>query len=288
LPCLHGLRRGRAGFRTMVMIGQYVPGDSVVHRLDPRVKILSVIGLSIMILSGTVLTGAVVGFFLVSLIPLSRLSLRPVARALRPIWVFVLILFLLHLLFTKGRPIPPLGPWPVTVTYEGLFRGLGVAWEFILLVMSASILTMTTSPTELVSGIERLLRPLKAIGISSHDVAIMISIALRFVPLLLEEMKRIKEAQTARGAVFESGPLLGRARAATSLMVPVIMGSMRKADDLVTAMEGRAYRRGPRTTLRELRLSGPDYGALAVMILITAVYGLERYSLGAGGFPLLS
>jgi len=261
----------------MYTIGQYIPGDSIIHRLDPRVKIVSVIGLSIMILKGEGFTWGIISVFLIGLVPTSRLSPHHILKALRPMVFFLLLLFLLHLIFTEGKPIPPFPPWCVTITYEGLYRGALITWQFTLLLLSASILTMTTLPTDLVSGIERLLRPLKIFGIPSHDVAIMTSIALRFVPTLLEEIDRIKEAQMARGANFKCGTLLQRTKATTSLLIPLIASSLRRADELATAMEGRGYKRGPRTYMKELRISQADYVAVAVMILITLFHILRSY-----------
>ena len=196
----------------MYHIGQYIPGKSIIHRLDPRVKIGATIVLSILILKGEAFTGAMISAFLIALVPVSRLNISHMMRALRPVLFFFTLLFLLHLFFTDGTPIPPFPPWRVTVTYEGLFRGAMTTWQFILLILNAAILTMTTSPTELISGIERLLRPLGVLRIPSHDIAIMISIALRFVPTFLEEIDRIKTAQMARGADFRTGTFLEGSR----------------------------------------------------------------------------
>lgn len=254
-------------------IGQYIPGESIIHWLDPRVKIGSTVVLSILILKGEMLTAATMSAFLVALVPISRIAPHHMVKALRPMLFFFVLLFLLHLFFTDGTPIPPFPSWRVTVTYEGLFRGAITTWQFILLILSASILTMTTSPTELVSGIERLLRPLKALKIPSHDIAIMISIALRFVPTFLEEIDRIKEAQMARGADFKTGPVIRRVKSAVSLLVPLVLCSFRRADELATAMEARGYRRGPRTYMRELSMARADYVAVVVMCLMTGLSG---------------
>jgi len=255
-------------------IGQYIPGDSLIHRLDPRVKIGATIVLSILSLKGGAFTGALISAFLLVLIPLSRLGVRHLARAFRPVLIFFALLFLVHLFFTDGQPIPPFPPWRVTVTYEGLYTGAVTTWQFVLLIWSASILTMTTMPTELVCGIERLLRPLKRIGVPSHDLAMMVSVALRFVPTFLEEIDRIKVAQMARGAVFGSGPLIRRTRAAISLLLPLVLRTVRRADDLVAAMEARGYRRGHRTYMKELTMGRADYVAMVVIILITGLHAI--------------
>jgi len=254
-------------------IGQYISGESIIHRLDPRVKIGSAVVLSILILKGEFLTAVTTSAFLVALIPISRLTFRHMAKALRPMLFFFVLLFLLHLFFTDGTPIPPFPSWRVTVTYEGLFRGAITTWQFILLILSASILTMTTSPNELVNGIERLLRPLKTLRIPSHDIAIMISIALRFLPTLLEEIDRIKEAQMARGADFKTGSFIRRVKSSVSLIMPLVLCSLRRADELATAMEARGYRRGSRTYMRELSMVRADYVAVVVMCLMTGLSG---------------
>ncbi|MFH1954511.1 MAG: energy-coupling factor transporter transmembrane component T [Pseudomonadota bacterium] len=258
----------------MYHIGQYVPGESIIHRLDPRVKIGSAVVLSILILKGGILTEGIASAFLLALVPCSRLAPHHMRNALRPVMFFFVLLFFLHLFFTDGTPIPPFPPWHVTVTYEGLHRGAMITWQFMLLILSASILTMTTTPTELVSGIERLLRPLKILGVPSHDVAIMISIALRFVPTFLEEIDRIKEAQMARGANFKTGPLARRAKATLSLLMPLVLCSLRRADELATAMEARGYRRGPRTYMKELSMTRADYVAVLVIILLSGLHFL--------------
>ncbi|MBN2126751.1 MAG: energy-coupling factor transporter transmembrane protein EcfT [Deltaproteobacteria bacterium] len=259
----------------MIRFGCYIPRESVVHGLDPRVKILSVIVFSLVILKAGTLGGVLITLFLAALIPMSGLSFSLLARSLRPAALFLLLLFIVHLLFTEGRPVPPFPSWVFGPTYEGLFKGATVTWEFSLLLVSASILTMTTTPAELINGIERILRPLKVLRIPSHDVAMMISIALRFLPTLIEDMARIKEAQMARGASFGAGSLFRRAKAAATLTLPLILGSLRRVEELATAMEARAYRRGPRTYLRNLRMSRGDYDAMAVVLTIALACALR-------------
>jgi len=256
----------------MYNLGHHIPGESIIHRLDPRVKVVSVIGMSIMVLNGNAFTLAIFSIFLGALIAFSRIPIHHIVKALRPVVVFFALIFLLHLIFSEGTPIQPFPSWRVTVTYEGLNQGALVTWRFILLVVAASVLTMTTSPTELVSGIERLIRPLNAVGIPSHDVALMISIALRSVPTFLQEIERIKEAQMARGANFKTGSFVAKAKATSSLLLPLVVNSVRRADELATAMEARGYARGPRTYIKELRMSLADYTAIVIMVLITGIH----------------
>ena len=252
----------------MLYWGQYVARESMIHDLDPRVKIASVIGLSIVVLRGEILTQIIVTAFLIGLIPVSRFSPGQILKSLRPMMFFLGILFLLHLLFTRGKAIPPFPLWHVTMTYEGVYLGVLISWRFGLLLTAASFLTLTTSPSELVIGIERILRPLKVFRLPSHDVAIMISIALRFLPSFLQEIERIREAQMARGANFKTGSLRRRIRAFRALVMPLLFNTLQRADALAVAMEGRGYKRGPRTYMKELSLSRNDYMALGLMILI--------------------
>lgn len=242
-------------------LGQYLPGHSLIHRLDPRGKILLTLTLSIFILRMGGWTGLLISVFLAAIYCFSRVPFRRWIESLKPMaWIFILI-FLLHLFFTGGSPLFsflfPL-PW---VTLEGFYQGTWVLWQFVLLVLSASLLTMTTRASELVMGLERLLRPLRLLGIPSHDLAMMISLALRFLPTFMEEIERIKIAQFARGADFRSGHPLQRARKVYFLALPVMIRLFRRADEIATAMEGRGYRRGSRTYLRELRWTRLDIGA---------------------------
>lgn len=265
----------------MVHLGQYIPRTSIIHGLDPRVKLAVAVVLSIVILKGDG-TPCWVTAFLIVLVPASRLNLGHLRTAFRPMLFFLGLLFFLHLMFTPGTPIPPFPPWRVTITYEGLTTGAFVIWQFLLLILSASILTMTTSPGELISGIERVLRPLKAVGVPSHDLAMMISMAMRFVPTLLDELDRIREAQTARGACFKNGPIFRRMKSTASLLMPLILSTVRRADALAIAMESRGYSRGARTYMRELRMGRKDYLAVLVVVCVIGMEVVGRYALRVG------
>ena len=274
----------------MVLLGQYIPRSSIIHRLDPRVKLATVLVLSILILKGDMLTQCWITAFLLILVPASRLNFVHLRTAFRPMLFFLGLLFFLHLLFTTGTPIPPFPPWPVTITYKGLHTGAFVIWQFSLLILSAAILTMSTPPGELISGIERFLRPFRHVGIPSHDLALMISMAMRFVPTILDELNRIRDAQKARGARFKNGPVLQRMKATASLLIPLVLGTMRRADALALAMESRGYRRGERTYLRELKMGRKDYVALLLLALALGLELAGHYVLqnGAGWPQLLS
>lgn len=258
----------------MYNLGQYIPGESCVHNMDPRVKIIVMIALSIIIFhAGTFILAALSGF-LVATVLLSRLTLKYVLKAIRPMLPFFALIFLVYLFFTDGTPIPPFPLWHVSITYEGLWRGTLLLWQFVLLVLSALILTMVTSPSELTIGMGRLLIPLKVLGISSHDLAVMLSIALRFVPTLLEEIDRIREAQLARGANFNRGKLLKRTKAITSLVISLTLNTFRRAEELATAMEARGYQRGPRTYLMTLTMTSLDYLVMTAAIVAVMAYFL--------------
>jgi len=256
----------------MISLGQYVPGDTIIHHLDPRVKILAVVLMSPLIIAAPAAGIGLITCFLASILAAARLSLSRTAAALKPVALFITAIFLMHLFLTEGRPLLSLAPLPVQVTWDGLLQGMYVSWQFASLVIAAAILTMTTLPSELVSGIERLLRPLRHVGVPSQDIALMISLALRFVPTLLEEYERLRMAQMARGADFTAGPLARRMRAVALFAIPLLLSAFRRAEELAMAMEARGYHRGPRTTLRELRLGPADMTALGVMILFALLY----------------
>ncbi len=272
----------------MYRMGQYLLRDSRVHQLDPRIKIVSVILMSILVLYGGPATQSMITLFLMALLPLSHTGIRPIQQALKPMLIFFALLFFLHLFFTQGTPIPPFPSWRVTLTYEGLYTGTFTTWQFLLLVVTAAFLTMTTSPSELVNAIERLLRPFKRMGLPSDDVAMMISLALRFVPTLLDEIARTRDAQTARGARFNQGGIMKRLRAISSLVLPVILSTLRRADALAVAMEARGYGGGDRTMLQELSLRRADYVAMALMGLFAGAGFMTCTSLGQTLWPVFS
>jgi biotin transport system permease protein len=249
----------------VIKLGQYLPGDTPIHRLDPRVKIAAVIALSLLIFAATPQGIALISLFLAAVLRTARLNLAQTAAALKPVAFFMALIFLMHLFWSEGTPILTIPLLSVAITREGLAQGAYVIWQFAGLVIGAAILTMTTLPSDLVGGIERLLRPLSRVGIPSQDIAVMIAMALRFMPMILEEYDRIRMAQMARGADLATGSVALRIRAVATLAVPLLVSALRRADELALAMEARGYRRGPRTTLCELKLSRPDFAALAIM-----------------------
>ncbi len=257
-----------------VTIGQHIPGDSVIHRLDPRTKILSTMFLIVLLF----LVKGFVGYALVALgialvIRLSTIPVKFILRGLRPLFVILILTVGLHLFMTEGRVI--FQAWFLKVTWEGLYRGLMMGTRLILLIIGTSLLTLTTSPIQLTDGIEILLKPGKKIGIPAHELAMMMTIALRFIPTLLEETEKIMKAQMARGADFQSGGLMQRAKSLVPLLVPLFVNAFRRADDLAIAMEARGYRGGEgRTKFRELKFQRLDTVAFGLVIAFALVVGI--------------
>jgi biotin transport system permease protein len=250
----------------------YNRGASLVYRMDPRSKIAATAALSIVTLkSGPFILGlATLGA--VGVAVSARLSLGRLYRSSRAALPFIGIVFLLHLLFSKGDPLFGLALGPLGITAAGLAEGALLAWRFALLLLAGSLLTMTTSPSELTSGLERILRPVCIKGVSSQDLALMVSLALRFVPTLQEEMDSLKEAQLSRGADFGAGSLPRRVRAVCGLVLPLFLAVFRRCDHLVDAMYARGYNGGPRTGLKgELSLSAGD--AIVIVLAIAAGTG---------------
>jgi len=254
-------------------IGQHIPGDSVVHRLDPRTKI---IGTALLITLLFTVDGFL-GYLLAALaiaavIHLSELPWRFVLRGLRPLLMILLLTVGLNIFLTEGEVVFRF--LFLTVTREGIARGLMMGTRLVLLIVGTSLLTLTTSPIQLTDGIESLLGPFRRIGVPAHELAMMMTIALRFIPTLLDETEKIMKAQMARGADFQSGGLMQRARNLVPLLVPLFVSAFRRADELAIAMEARGYRGGQgRTKFRELRFGRIDAVALSVAVAFTVVVG---------------
>lgn len=255
-------------------IGQHIPGDSVVHRLDPRTKI---IGTALLITLLFTVDGFL-GYLLAALaiaavIHLSELPWRFVLRGLRPLLMILLLTVGLNIFLTEGEVVFRF--LFLTVTREGIARGLMMGTRLVLLIVGTSLLTLTTSPIQLTDGIESLLGPFRRIGVPAHELAMMMTIALRFIPTLLDETEKIMKAQMARGADFQSGGLMQRAKNLVPLLVPLFVSAFRRADELAIAMEARGYRGGQgRTKLRELRFGRIDAVALSVAVAFTVVVGV--------------
>ncbi|MDR7419482.1 MAG: energy-coupling factor transporter transmembrane component T [Armatimonadota bacterium] len=249
-------------------IGQYLPGGSILHRLDPRTKIIGVTGLVVMLFFVPSFAG-LGGFaaLVLALFAVARISPAYALRGIRPLIVLLVFTALLNTFFAPvadGHVLFRFGP--LMATMEGLRTGLFVAARLILLVVVTSLMTFTTSPVELTDGLERLLRPFQRLGVPGHELAMMTTIALRFIPTLLEETDKIMKAQMARGAEFDRGGVLARARAFVPVLVPLMVSAFRRSEDLALAMEARCYRGGAgRTRMNELRWQAADVVAFLVM-----------------------
>lgn len=256
-----------------ITIGQYYPGDSFFHHLEPRIKIgLITAYVVFLFLFATAWGYLAMTLLSLTVILLARLPLKLMVRGLRPLYFIIAFTLILHIFFTKGGDV--LVRWGrIAIESQGLFTGLLMAWRLILLVTTTSLLTLTTSPIALTDAIEGILRPLSPIGIPAHELAMMMTIALRFIPTLLEEAEKIMKAQMARGADFESGNLVQRAKALIPLLVPLFISSFRRADDLALAMEARCYRGGKgRTRMKVTRVKAGEWlvltGFIAAMVVL--------------------
>jgi len=258
-----------------VTIGQYIPRESPVHRLDPRTKIAAVTLLMVAIFVVPDFFGyALLALFVLGIVLSSQIPLGYLLRALRPILFLLALTVVLNMFFSGiqgGTPLFSIGP--VAVTREAFLRALFIGTRLIGLVIVTSLLTYTTSPVELTDGMERLLRPFRRIGVPAHELAMMMTIALRFIPTLLQETEKIMKAQMARGAEFARGGLLRRARAMIPILVPLFVSAFRRADELALAMEARCYRGGEgRTRLKQLRFASRDAVAVVVTLAVAALF----------------
>ena len=260
-----------------ITIGQYFPGDTIIHRLDPRIKII-IIGLfiaSLFFINSFIPYIFILGFIL-SVIKISELPVKFIIKGLKPLFFIILITFSINMFMTKGEVLWELGF--LTITKEGLSQAIFMALRLVFLITGTSLLTLTTSPISLTDGIESLLNPFKKIGLPAHELAMMMTIALRFIPTLLEETDKIMKAQMARGADFESGNIIRRAKNLVPLLVPLFINAFRRADELAVAMEARCYRGGDnRTRLNELKLKRLDIITLTSMVIFFGLIISTRY-----------
>ena len=261
-----------------ITLGQYYPADSVVHKMDPRVKILLLIAVIVAIfLAGNLLAFVPVIAFLIVVTKLSQVPVKMMLKGLKPLRLILILTFVLNLFFLQGETVL-LDLGFTQIKKEALILAVHYSLRLVLLVLFSSILTLTTPPITLTDGLERLLSPLRVVRFPAHEMAMMMSIALRFIPTLMEEADKIMKAQTARGADFESGNLIARAKAMVPLLVPLFVSAFRRAGDLAMAMEARCYHGGEgRTRLRVLKCEKRDYIACVVVALLIAVVVLLGY-----------
>ena len=262
-----------------ITLGQYFPGNSWVHRLDPRIKIIA----TLLFLIELFIVDNFIGFGIAAVclgavIAVSGVPVGYILRGLRPILMILIFTFALNIFMVNGRV---LWQWKfLHITAEGLELAVFMAIRLILLLMGSSMLTLCTRPLALTDGIERLLSPFRKIGLPAHDIAMMMTIALRFIPTLLEEADKIMKAQQARGADFESGNIIRRAKSLIPILVPLFVSAFRIAQDLALAMEARCYRGGEnRTRMNGMKFAKRDYAAIVMMVAFLAVIIAESWLL---------
>lgn len=257
-----------------ITLGQYYPAESALHKLDPRVKLFGTLVYVISLFVVNNLIGYLLAFaFLIFCIALSKVPVKFMLKGLKAIVVLLVIAGIFNLLLTPGEPLWSF--WKITITKEGVSTASQMAIRLIFLIVGSSVMTLTTTPNNLTDGLESGLRFLKIFKVPVHEIAMMMSIALRFIPILLEETDKIMKAQLARGADFESGNIIKKAKAMVPLLVPLFVSAFRRANDLAMAMEARCYRGGKgRTKMKPLKYKGID---AAGYIVLFAYLGLCIY-----------
>ena len=259
-----------------ITLGQYFPGESWIHRLDPRIKIIAtllfVVELFIVDSFWGFLAAAVA---LMAVISVSKVPLSFILRGLKPIFLIIAFTFILNLFVIPGRVLVEIGP--LSISEEGVYTAFFMAARLILLIIGSSLLTFTTKPMSLTDGIEALLSPFSKIGVPAHELAMMMTIALRFIPTLLEETDKIMKAQQARGADFESGSIIRRAKSLIPILIPLFINAFRIAHDLAMAMEARCYRGGQfRTRMNAMKFKSNDAVACVLLAAFLALIILMR------------
>ena len=263
-----------------ITLGQFFPGKTVVHRLDPRTKLILVIVYIVALFSAKhVLTYGVMLLTLCGIIAASKIKPKVILRSLKPLLFIIVLTGILNLFYTQGEPLVQI--WFLTITREGVLSAIFMVLRISMLIAGTFMLTYTTSPIALTDGLELLLNPLKKVKVPVHELSMMMCIALRFIPTLIEETDKIMSAQKARGVDFESGNLLRRVRALIPILVPLFISAFRRADELATAMECRCYHGGDgRTKMKLLRYKFLDIKAFGVgVILLAGVIVLRRFGL---------
>ena len=259
-----------------ITLGQYYPTDSVIHRLDPRVKLVATLVYIVTLFLGkSFFIYIPVGIFLVSIIVLSKVPVSFVLKGIKPIIPLIIISAIFNLILTPGDAIVHF--WIISITYQGIYLAVFMIVRLLFLITGASLLTLTTTPTKLTDGLEKGFRFLTPLKVPVHEIAMMMSIALRFIPILVEETDKIKKAQMARGADFESGNVMKRAKAMIPLLVPLFVSAFRRAGDLAMAMEARCYHGSEgRTRMKPLIYARRDFIAYIVIFAYLAVIIVMR------------
>ena len=264
-----------------ITLGQFFPGSSIVHRLDPRTKLIALIVYIIALFSaGSWVSYGVMLAFLVTCIAISGIPVKAFVHGMKPLVLILIFTGILNLFFTTGETVL-VQVWKIAITLEGIMRAVFMVGRILMLISGTFLLTYTTSPISLTDGLESLLSPLKKLHMPVHELSMMMCIALRFIPTLIEETDKIICAQKARGADFETGRIMQRVKALVPILVPLFISAFRRADELATAMECRCYHGGDgRTKMKLLRLKRFDYGAFLLMaVLLSAVITVARLGL---------
>jgi len=264
-----------------ITLGQFFPGNSYIHRLDPRTKlIMLVVYIVALFLAVSWVSYALMLVFLAAVIAISTIPLKSIVRGMKPLVMILVFTGVLNIFFTTGEHVA-ISFWKITVYWEGLERALFMVVRILMLITGTFLLTYTTSPIALTDGLEALLNPLKVLHLPVHELSMMMCIALRFIPTLIEETDKIMCAQKARGADFESGNLMQRVKALVPILVPLFISAFRRADELATAMECRCYQGGEgRTKMKLLRYKLGDFKAFgAGVLLVAAVVVLRHFGL---------
>ena len=263
-----------------VTLGQFFPGSSIVHRLDPRCKLLlTIVYIAALFTAQSYVSYAVMLIVTGVCIALSRIPLKVILRGLKPLWIIIALTAVLNIFFTPGRELVSF--WKITITYEGLVRAVFMVLRITMLIAGTFLLTYTTSPIALTDAMEILFGPLKKLKVPVHEMSMMMSMALRFIPTLIEETDKIMSAQKARGADFETGSLIQRAKALLPVLVPLFVSAFRRADELAIAMESRCYHGGEgRTRMKHLQMQGIDWAALITgAAFLAGIIVLKKFGL---------
>lgn len=263
-----------------ITLGQYFPGDTIVHNLDPRTKLIfTFIYIVAIFICKDFVSYALMLVFLTTLIFVSRIGFKAIFRGMKPLLIIIVLSSLINLFYSEGEPIAQF--WIFKISAEGIKRSFFMILRIFMLIAGTFMLTYTTSPMQLTDGLETLLNPLKKIKLPIHELAMMMSIALRFIPTLIEETDKIMSAQKSRGADFDTGNILQKAKAMLPLLIPLFISAFRRADELAIAMESRCYHGGEgRTRMKRLVMHSRDFLALVVCALLLAlVIVLRSYGL---------
>lgn len=261
---------------TDITLGQYYPGESFIHQMDPRTKIVcTMIFIAAIFLASSPLSYVVITGFLALTIFYSDISLKLVVKSIKPLWFILIFTFLIHIFTTPGQMFFTFGI--IHASKEGIVYGAYMTLRLVYLITFSSLLTYTTSPIVLTDGIEALLMKFHKLGVPAHELAMMMSIALRFIPTLLEETDRIMKAQASRGANFTTGSIMQKAKSMIPVLVPLFVSAFRRADDLATAMEARCYRGGEgRSKMHQLCYTNKDRIGFAAVMLVTLILLIMR------------